>query len=58
LLVLDPEIVADSHHLLAHLVAVAPAARPPELAIILAFVTPFCSSAWHITLSLLVLLLF
>jgi hypothetical protein len=45
--ILDPEIVANSHHLLAHLVAVAPATRSPELPIVLAFVTPFFSSTSH-----------
>jgi hypothetical protein len=47
-LILDPEIIADRHHLLAHLVAVATStARPPELAVILAFIAPFFSSASH-----------
>ena len=47
LLVFDPEIAANSRHLLAHLVAIAAAARATELAIILAVVTSFFSSAWH-----------
>ena len=46
LLVLDPEIIADSHHLLPHLVAVPPAARSPELAVVLALIAPFASSSW------------
>jgi hypothetical protein len=47
-LVLDPEVVADGDHLLAHLVAIAaPTTRSPELAIILALFTPVLSSAWH-----------
>jgi hypothetical protein len=44
LVILDPEVVADGNHLLAHLVMVsAPAARSSELAVI----TSFLSSAWH-----------
>jgi hypothetical protein len=48
MIVLDPEIIADRHHLLAHLVVVAPAAaRSPELAVVLALIAPFYSSASH-----------
>jgi hypothetical protein len=36
-LVLDPEIVPDGDHLLAHLVAVAASARSPKLAVVLSF---------------------
>jgi hypothetical protein len=43
LIVLDPEIIADGHHLLAHLVVVTTAAWSSKLAII----TSFFSSTWH-----------
>ena len=46
-IVLDPEIVADGDHLLAHLVVVAAAARSPELAVFLAF---FSSASHNIPL--------
>jgi hypothetical protein len=46
-IILDPEIVANRDHLLAHLVVVASTAWSPELTI----VTPFFSSSWHFTIS-------
>ncbi len=46
MLVLDPEIIADCGHFLAHLIAIALTAWSPELAII----TSFPSSSWHTVL--------
>jgi hypothetical protein len=36
-IVLDPEIIANGSHLLAHLVVVAAAARSPQAAVFLTF---------------------
>jgi hypothetical protein len=52
LVVLDPEVIANADHLLAHLVAVSATAWASQLAIVLSFLTSFLSSAWHENLSL------
>jgi len=45
-LILDPEIIADGDHLLAHLVAVAAAARSPELAVVAAVLLVCLASSY------------
>jgi len=48
-IILDPEVVTNGSHLLAHLVAVAASVRSPKLAILLPFLS---STSWHLNLSL------
>jgi hypothetical protein len=45
LVVLDPEVLADGHHLLPHAVARAATAAGAQLAILPAFLSSFCSSS-------------
>jgi hypothetical protein len=46
-IILNPEVIADGDHLLAHPVAIAPSTRSPELAVI----PPFFMSAYNYTIS-------
>jgi hypothetical protein len=47
MVVLNPEIIANTDHFLAHLVMITTTPWSSKLAIVLALIASFCSSSWH-----------